>query len=144
MHESAQKIAALLDLIPPSLREIDAEIAFLRERINELEAMPRATGSIWARESTAEGRKGDPEHTAYYITHHRSSPYWADEDYPKDRRERIGAGQQAKTEAEQRFANQDEYFEKMQRLNHLERILSRAVRDLRSTARDLGVNPLAV
>ena len=131
-----QPIIDILDTIPAKLHVIAAEAEALQERIAELEQAPRAVGAIWERPSEAQGRTGNPEYTAYYITHHRTSPYWND-DLPKDRRERIGVGLEAKAEAEQRFADEAEYQAKKRRLSTLEMRLLRTKRELTEISRSL-------
>lgn len=138
MHEEAQKIISLLSGIPDAARMVGAEIAALKKRLTELEHMPRAVDSIWERPSTSKAHQGDPDWAVYYIVHRKNSPYWDDGDMTKDRRERIGRGPQAKAEAEQRLANQQEYAEKRARLLSLETRLTQAASRIREASRLLA------
>lgn len=139
MTTPADEISSLITGIPHAAEKLAGEITALQSRIAELKTKPRAEGTIWEKPSTAKSRLDDPNYTAYYITHRKTSPYWENgQDQP--RHERIGVGPGALSDAQQRVADQVEYVEKIKRLRVCQEKMAKSINAVRGVYHYLGSN----
>jgi hypothetical protein len=123
-------------LIHDGLINLDAQITQVENRIAELETSPRADATIWQRPGS--GRNADdPEHIAYYLVHRQGSEHLEN---GGKRRQRVGKGPQAKAEAEQRIANQEELQQCRRELKQLQESASKVMDGLRRSVYYLGLD----